>query len=107
MHGLAQAVNIGGSDRIITRLTTKQAIVALRLLRMKVHTHYNLRYEEHIRGMFRGNENKQFFQATIHTMMRRTLSWDDMPGREDVFLAINLLLEFAKKDAKEFSYWNC
>ena len=106
MHGIVQVANNFGDNRF-DRLTTKQAIVALRLVRLKMHTQYNFHCTEIIRGMFRGNRNMQFFQATIESMIARTLSWDRTPGREDVLLAINLLLEFAKKDPKMFFYWNC
>lgn len=106
MHGLVQVANNFGDNRV-DRLTTKQAIVALRLVRLKMHTQYNFHYTEIIRMIFWKKEHGEFFKVSVQSMINRTLSWDRTPGREDVLLAINLLLEFAKKDPKMFKYWNC
>ena len=59
------------------------------------------------RMIFWKKEHGEFFKVSVQSMINRTLSWDRTPGREDVLLAINLLLEFAKKDPKMFKYWNC
>lgn len=89
----------------LVRLTTPQAVAALRLLRLKMRHLSPFSFETHIQTIFWGKDNGQFFSATIQGMLNTTLSWDDAPGREDVILAIDLLLEFAKKDPKKFAYW--
>lgn len=94
----------------LMRLTTKQAVAALRLLRLKMHTQKLSQkiygrdpHVEHIREIFWEKENGQFHQATIQGMLNSVLSWDNSPTREDVIYAINLLLESACTNPKGFS----
>ena len=95
----------------IYRLSTQDAIVGLRLLRLKMHIFPNADVNAMIRTIWVDTivpyHNPQFLQASLAAMIYKTLSYEHESTHEDVVLAINLLLEMAKKDSKLFKYWNC
>lgn len=92
------------------RMTVRQSQVALRLLRLKMRANDDRAlawggepYVEHLREIFWEKPNGQFFQASLGSMIRIVLSWERNPAREDVIMAINLLLESSKTNPKDFS----
>lgn len=94
-------------------MTVRQSQVALRLLRLKMRASKMDKgfcgepYVEYLREIFWQKPNGQFFQASLGSMIRIVLSWEHNPAREDVIMAIDLLLEYSKTNPEGFKARYC